>query len=258
MKNQTTLIVLLLIAVLGMQSCGDLENCTASEKIETTILVDVTDQKLIDQIDHELDYFSAFAKAKQLLRIEECGSSSLSIAPISSEYKLKVLTDSIYLQTQNLTGNDKKRRKNPEPLFSGLEVNYNRIKERVASEPKLMEATDMASVIAKAIIRLANKDRASVIIFSDFVVYNDDFNFYREVPTEDKSQDAFKTMLGNSLHKSLLDAVQIGSIEEVYLVTLTAPTKIAKSRMNEIYEFWETALSDIGLEVVFTDSLNNL
>ena len=245
------------VVALTVISC-EIPECNLVTHNESTILVDVTDQKLLSQIDREIEYFSAFAKAKKLLELEECGSSTISLAPISSNYNLSIAKASIELNTLNLTGREIAIRRDTDTLFTKLVSKYQSIKDRVTLNPDLMASTDIATVIAKSIIRLEDTNSANVFVFSDFINYSEDFNFYKSVPNGDDAKEAFKIMIGKTLFHKMKTIIDTGVIDTIFLINLTPPKKMSKQQLQKIHTFWEKAFSDMSVELVITDSLTNL
>jgi hypothetical protein len=232
--------------------------CETTTYIESTLLVDLTDEKLIDDVNNELIAFEAFAKKKHLLDIQDCGKSAVSLASISSSYSLKVVKAELELMTKNLTGREIQKRKNTDTIFTQLNANYEDLKSKALENPELMESTDIATVVAKAIVRLKNNDVANLFVFSDFITYTENYNFYRNAPDKKNALKVFKEMVGNSLFQEMESVIQSGTFERLYLITLNPPKKMSKKQVNKVHTFWQTVFSEMGVELIITDSLYNL
>lgn len=251
-----TRIITLIILILSLTACGDIGKCTKTTQSQTTLLVDVTDEKFVSIIQDELGYFKAFSEKEQFFEIENCGSATINIAAISAKNSLKQYKESIRIETTDVSGRKMKEMKDPAPLYSKIDSGYKEIVSSVKENPELQDATNIAMVVAKSIIRMEDADISRLIIISDGVTFSDNYNFYKSVPKN--IDEAFQDMIGETLYKDLQKAIEKGSLDMLYFVTLDPPNKMNQSHLNDIHAFWKSAFENIGIEVQMTDSLNNL
>jgi len=237
-------------------SCGDVGKCEKTLHSETTVLIDVTDEKLINPIKEELEYFKSYSEKEKFFDIENCGTATVNIAAISAKNSLKLYKEAIGIESTDFSGKKLREMKNPSPLYSKIDSSYSEILSTLEESPELQDNTNIAMVVAKSIIRMQDADICQLIVITDGVTYSENHNFYKSVPKN--VDDAFRDMIGKAIYKDLQNAVETGGLDMLYFVTLDPPNNMNQTHLNEIHAFWRNALENIGIEVLMIDSLNNL
>ncbi len=252
----TIRIILMILITSIAASCGDIGKCEKTLHSETSVLVDVTDEKLINPTKEELEYFKTYSEKEKFFDIENCGTATVNIAAISAKNSLKQYKETIGIESTDFSGKKLREMKDPSPLYLKIDSSYNEILSTLEESPELQDNTNIAMVVAKSIIRMQNADISRVIVITDGVTYSDNHNFYKSVPKN--VDDAFRDMIGEAIYKDLQNAVETGGLDILYFVTLDPPNNINQTQLNEIHAFWRTAFENMGIEVLMIDSLNNL
>lgn len=259
MKKSTHIISNLIILVAYIfTGCSSITECDRMQQDELFLLVDVTDPRLFERIQTDLELnFPAFMQRSGLGDIQACQSFTLHIAPIISEERLDLTSKSIAIQRRGQSAQAEQAQKNPGLLLNMMREELENYSQ-MSKNPVITAESHIANAILKAITTV-NVDayHSTILIYSDLIENNSAFlNLYRVVPSAEQRSDVIKRLLDPYTMQKFRGLRQQGL--DPHIVVVLIPTSGSIIFQREVRDFWWQLLTEeLGLQnVEFVDNLS--
>ncbi len=237
-------------------SCQELVTCNEIDKTDMTMLFDISDsdlyQDIVDDLNSNLPHFM---KQTKFANIGECEQASLSIGNLSAKDELVTRTSSIVVDQKGLSGTEIRKRANPIPLMDLMKKAINEYTE-LSKDEEYTSSTNILVNLVKSIASFEDDADNTLLIFSDMVINNkaENINFYRAIP--EKSNATINNLVDKSLLATLQEKIDNGLRLNVIVVLKNEPNNKVKKR--NVKEFWIDVFNVLELEnVQFIDNLSN-
>ena len=248
--------IVVCVMALSIFSCQELVTCESIEQSEMTMLFDISDPDLYEDIVEDLNgNLPHFMQLTKFASINECEQATLSIGNLSAKDELVTRTNSILIDQKGLSGAEIRKRANPTPV---MELMKTAIKEytELSNDEEYTSSTNILVSLVKSITSFDEEADNTLLIFSDMVINNtsENINFYRKIP--EKSNTTITNLVDKNLLATLQEKLDNGLRVNIIVVLKNEPNNKVKKR--EVKEFWVDAFSVLELEnVQFIDNLSN-
>ena len=240
----------------GLSSCGDLTTCKELSSSETTMLLDVSDEKLFAEILKDFEQnLPRFMSKTPFAQLNECEKATLTIGNFSGKEELSKRSKTISIDQKGLSGAEKRKRGNPGGVMKMLKNSLDNYQE-MSKDPSYNFATNITQTLVKAILEMNVEAENTLLLFSDMVINNktESVNFYKTIPSD--PQSTMDKLIDDVLWDRLKSKTEEGLNVKVVIVLKSEPkNKVSKKAVKS---FWIKALSHIGLtDVQVIDNLSN-
>jgi len=240
----------------GLSSCGELTTCQELSSSETTMLLDVSDEKLFAEILNDFEQnLPHFMSKTPFAQLNECEKATLTIGNFSGKEELSKRSKTISIEQKGLSGAEKRKRGNPGGVMKMLKNSLDNYQE-MSKDPSYNSATNITQTLVKAILEMNVEAENTLLLFSDMVINNktESVNFYKTIPSE--LQSTMDKLIDDVLWDRLKSKTEEGLNVKVVIVLKSEPkNKVSKKAVKS---FWIKALGHIGLtDVQVIDNLSN-
>lgn len=254
MKKQIFWVLIYLLMNI-LESCNSLIECDNITHRQATLLVDVSDKKLFDEIENDLTKnFPVFMQKTGLGNISPCESFTLSMVQISSDEELEVASASISISRKGQSKRKEKEESSPLLLVRLLKQKIIDYKQLVIN-PEVTTGTNICNVLLKSIIQTSPEAQNYFIVFSDMVENNDQLNLYRKIPDKTMIPQVLKNVIEPIVMNEFQERQRFGVQDKVIIVMKEEPN--GKTNKRIVKDFWIEVFKELKLEVLFIDNLTN-
>lgn len=255
MSHTKTLLMLLIISGVALPSCKSLTECKNIQRKEAFFLLDVSDKKLFENIEDDLDKnFPGFMQRTSMGNITPCQSFKLSFAHLSAKESLDINSAEISIDRKGLSKNEERKLANPAPLVQLMQKKINEY--RLFSENPVMTAgSNIANVLLKVIIQSNPNADNYIFVFSDMVENNRQINLYKKIPYERDIKDVINKIIEPDVLRKFRQLQQGGLEDKIIVVLKSDPT--GKTNQRDIKNFWSEVFKELKVDAQFIDNLSN-
>lgn len=247
MKNTIITLFLLVFNVLGC-------SCHAQKINETavTFLVDVTDQSVFSAIKADFNRnLNAFFVNTGVGKIDYGQRLVVRMGAIDEGDQLTLQSRSIALVDKRVSRKEAERLRNPRPLVEMIGGELDRYEQ--LSE-KTMASSPIIDVTLKAFREMNAEAREIVVICTDGVEYSNYANFYKNIPTTEKTLEKLISKVDPFLLSEAKE--QIAMTDPEVVIVLKANDKVKHTA--DLKKFYSEFMNLLGVHTTrFVDNLSN-
>jgi|SaaInlStandDraft_3_1057020.scaffolds.fasta_scaffold20178_2 hypothetical protein len=255
-KIAVTRLIISSMAMIIFTSCQNLITCREINKYDMTILLDISDELLFDEINHDLvSNFQTFMAQTKFANIQECQEVKMNLGYLSGKDELNLRSVSIGINQKGLSGREKRNRSNPIPVVNLIKRTLKDYSD-MSMDEEYNSSTNIVQTTLKTIVGMETDVENTLLIFSDMVINNktENVNFYRFIPTN----------AGESIRK-LIDITLLGELQkkleeglEVKVIIILKNEVGKKVKKKNVKDFWNDFFKILQLDdIQFIDNCSN-
>lgn len=256
MKKQINVLGVALIISLATASCnGSLIECESISQRQATLLIDVSDKRLFNDIENDLNKnFPVFMQKTGLGNISPCQSFSLGFAQLSSAEALNIASATISINRKGLSKKREREQASPFTLVQLMREKLNDYKQ-LSEDPQTTTGSNICNVLLKA-MNQSNPDADNYFfVFSDMVENNQQLNLYKSIPDQKNISTVIEKIIEPSVIQKFRQLQKSGLQAKIIVVMKAEPS--GKTNQRNIKIFWISVFKELKLDVQFIDNLSN-
>ena len=260
MKTNTLYLALVLIFLLILNSCQSIGKCEEIQKGDTTILIDISDNELFQEIRSDIKTnFPEFMRMNSFeeifIKSEECKQLKLSIGALSAKDELSIAHTSVGTNKRGLSRKERRKQNSSEPIIQLVKETLDNYSE-MSEDDNYNSSTNILNTILKAIVSMDVEAQNTLFVFSDMIINNkkEGVNFYKSIANNVKP--TLQKLIDPNLLQGYKNQMEEGL--ELKIVVVLKEEQRGKIKTKDVKAFWIAAFNTIGLnDVQFIDNLSN-
>lgn len=251
-------LVVIVAAVNLLISCERLTTCQSISHAELTMLIDISDEHLFNEIQEDIkNNLPVFFQQSSLGDVGECQTFQMTIGNLSGQDVLNMESAKIGIEKKGLSGNQKKRLSNPQIVKNLIIKSLNDFSIK-SKDQKYNSSTNILQTVVKSILSMEDNAENVLIIFSDLVENNvsSKVNFYQGIPSEDEIDLIIEKLVDPILLNELKN--RMDEMYDVKIIIVQKAEPNGKVNKRDLKIFWEKSFKSLGIDnVKFIDNLTN-